>query len=92
MRYWDRHCRDGRVDFRIHNQIEKENVMKRNVGNIDRIVRIVAGLVILSLFFVLDDEYRWWALIGIVPLATGLVRWCPAYLPFGIHTCKLGEK
>lgn len=66
--------------------------MKRNVGNVDRIVRIVAGLVILSLFFVLDDPYRWWALIGIVPLATGLTRRCPAYLPFGIHTCKAGEQ
>lgn len=61
--------------------------MKRNVGGFDRIARIVAGLVILSLFFVLGDDVRWWALLGIVPLVTGLAGWCPAYLPFGIRTC-----
>lgn len=63
--------------------------MKRNVGGIDRSIRIIAGLVILSLFFVLDENTRWWALIGLVPLLTGLIGWCPAYLPFGLRTCKL---
>jgi hypothetical protein len=41
------------------------------------------------LFFVLDENTRWWALIGLVPLLTGLIGWCPAYLPFGLRTCKL---
>ena len=63
--------------------------MKRNVGGIDRSIRIIAGLVILSLFFALDENTRWWSLIGLVPLATGLIGWCPAYLPFGLRTCKL---
>lgn len=63
--------------------------MKQNVGGIDRSIRIIAGLVILSLFFVLDESTRWWALIGLVPLLTGLIGWCPAYLPFGLRTCKL---
>jgi hypothetical protein len=63
--------------------------MKRNVGGIDRSIRIIAGLVSLSLFFVLDENTRWWALIGLVPLLTGLIGWCPAYLPFGLRTCKL---
>lgn len=63
--------------------------MEKNVGGIDRVVRIVMGLVILSLFFVVGDTYRWWALLGVVPLFTGLVGWCPAYLPFGIRTCKM---
>lgn len=62
--------------------------MTANIGDIDRVVRIVAGLVILSLFFVLEGPNRWWALVGFVPLMTGLVRWCPAYLPFGITTRK----
>lgn len=61
--------------------------MQANVGGIDRGIRIVAGLVLLSLVFVLEGSARWWGLIGIVPLATGLLRWCPAYLPFGIRTC-----
>ncbi|MGV8899826.1 MAG: YgaP family membrane protein [Burkholderiaceae bacterium] len=63
--------------------------MKQNVGGIDRGIRIVAGLVILSLYFVLDENTRLWALIGLVPLLTGLIGWCPAYLPFGIRTCKM---
>lgn len=63
--------------------------MKHNVGSIDRIIRIIAGLAILSLFFLLGEGTRWWALVGFVPLLTGLIRWCPAYLPFGVRTCKL---
>ena len=62
--------------------------MSANVGGIDRIVRIVAGLAILSLFFFVDGPNRWWALVGLVPLATGVIRSCPAYLPFGINSCK----
>lgn len=62
--------------------------MKANVGGIDRAVRIIAGLVILSLFFVLDGPNRWWALAGLVLIATGLIRWCPVYLPFGINSNK----
>lgn len=62
--------------------------MNKNVGGLDRKVRIIAGLVILSLFFVLDDTYRLWALVGLVPLLTGFIGWCPAYLPFGMSSCK----
>jgi len=62
--------------------------MKANVGGIDRIVRIIAGLAILSLYFVLEGQARWWALAGLVVLMTGVIRWCPAYLPFGISSSK----
>ncbi|MEO8752508.1 MAG: DUF2892 domain-containing protein [Casimicrobiaceae bacterium] len=62
--------------------------MTANVGGIDRIARIVAGLVILSLYFFIDGANRWWALVGLIPLATGVIRWCPAYLPFGINSGK----
>lgn len=65
--------------------------MKKNIGGIDRAVRIVAGLALLSLFFVLSGAYRWWALAGFVPLLTGLISWCPAYLLFGIRTCDVGD-
>lgn len=63
--------------------------MKTNVGNIDRTLRIVAGLAILSLFFVLDEGQRGWALLGLVPLVTGLISWCPLYTMLGIRTCKM---
>lgn len=58
--------------------------MKRNIGTIDRAVRIVIGLVILGagIFF-----KSWWGLVGFLPLLTAVVRFCPAYLPFGINTC-----
>jgi hypothetical protein len=62
--------------------------MEKNVGGIDRAVRIVVGLALLSLLFLLEGGGRWWGLIGLVPLATGALGWCPAYLPFGIKTCK----
>jgi cadmium resistance protein CadD (predicted permease) len=60
--------------------------MKANVGGIDRIARIVIGLVLLALVFV--GPKTLWGLIGIIPLATGLFRFCPAYALFGATTCK----
>ena len=62
--------------------------MTANVGGIDRAIRIIAGLAILSLFFVLDGPNRWWAVAGLVLLGTGLVAWCPVYLPFGFRSNK----
>jgi len=61
--------------------------MKANVGDVDRIIRIVGGLVILSAFFLAEGNLRWLGLIGLVPLATGLFRWCPAYTLLGLNTC-----
>ncbi|MCB1874505.1 MAG: DUF2892 domain-containing protein [Chromatiales bacterium] len=58
--------------------------MKPNVGSIDRVIRIVLGLGLISLVFV--GPQTPWGWIGIVPLATALIGWCPAYLPFGIST------
>lgn len=70
----------------------KETVMTSNVGGIDRVLRIVVGLVLLSLIFVLEGNARWWGLIGIVPLATGLISSCPLYSLVGISTCPLKKK
>ena len=63
--------------------------MTPNVGTVDRIVRIVIGLALLSLLVVLDGGARWLGLIGIVPIATALFRWCPAYTLLGLRTCPL---
>ena len=59
--------------------------MKCNVGKSDRVIRIVLGVVIgaAGLYF-----NSWLGLIGIIPIFTAAINWCPLYLPFGIKTCK----
>ncbi|CCQ74066.1 DUF2892 domain-containing protein [Magnetospira sp. QH-2] len=65
--------------------------MNRNVGRIDRALRIVAGIVIFFLFFALEPPMHYIGLIGLVPLATGFLGWCPPYSLFGINTCSVDE-
>lgn len=60
--------------------------LKTNVGNTDRAVRIIVGLVILSLAFV--GPKTPWGYLGLVLIITGLIRWCPAYMPFGFSSKK----
>ncbi|MCK1783153.1 hypothetical protein J2Y83_004348 [Pseudomonas marginalis] len=60
--------------------------MKANLGTIDRSLRIVAGLVLIGLS--LMGVIGWWGWIGLVPLATGLFRFCPVYRLLGIKTCN----
>ena len=61
--------------------------MAVNVGGVDKVVRIVAGICLLGLIFVLEGSARWLGLIGIVPLATGLIGYCPLYSLIGMNTC-----
>lgn len=60
--------------------------MKLNEGGADRIVRVVVGLALIGL--TLAGQIGVWGWIGVVPLATGLMGVCPAYMLFGISTCK----
>ncbi|MGB3742830.1 MAG: DUF2892 domain-containing protein [Castellaniella sp.] len=62
--------------------------MQINIGNIDRLIRIVIGLVLLSLPFWLDTPWRWLGLIGVMPLVTGLAGRCPGYRLLGRNTCS----
>lgn len=62
--------------------------MQANVGGIDRVVRIAAGIALILFALLSSSPYAAWGWIGVVPLATGLIGWCPAYLPFGFRTCK----
>jgi hypothetical protein len=61
--------------------------MKLNVGGIDRIVRIVAGLGLIGL--TLTGNIGVWGWLGVVPLATGAIGWCPPYAIFGFNTCSM---
>jgi hypothetical protein len=65
--------------------------MKTNVGGVDRTLRIVLGLVLLSWLFVGEVDLRWVGALGIVPLATGLAGFCPLYRLFGLNTCPLSR-
>ena len=59
--------------------------MKCNVGKTDRVLRLVVGALIIGAGVYFQS---WWGAVGIVPVLTGAVRWCPAYLPFGLSTAK----
>jgi hypothetical protein len=63
--------------------------MRKNVGGIDKGLRIAAGLALLALGAF--GPLGWWGLIGIVPLATGLMGNCPAYSLLGMNTCALSR-
>ncbi|MDZ5461417.1 YgaP family membrane protein [Azohydromonas lata] len=64
--------------------------MKTNVGGTDRVLRILAGLVLITL--AATGTVGAWGYIGIVPLLTGLVRVCPAYSLLGVNTCPLDKR
>ena len=64
--------------------------MTKNVGGIDRVLRIVVGLALIAGFFLnTDGAYRWAYLLGIIPLATGLLSTCPLYSILGVSTCPV---
>lgn len=60
--------------------------MKTNVGGIDRILRITVGGVLIGL--AATGKVGWWGWLGVLPLATGLIGWCPPYALLGFNTCK----
>jgi hypothetical protein len=61
--------------------------MTRNEGSLDRGLRIIAGVAILSLVFI--GPQTAWGWLGLVPLATGLIGYCPLYTVLGINTCQM---
>ena len=65
-------------------------MLKTNEGTLDRALRIIVGLALIAGFFLNGGgAWSWLYLIGIVPLATGLIGWCGLYAVFGIKTCKM---
>ena len=63
--------------------------MKKNVGSVDQIIRFIIGAVIIIAGYYYGS---WWGLIGLLVLATATFSFCPAYVPFGINTCKARKK
>jgi len=63
--------------------------MKINVGTLDRVIRILAGVVLIGL--AITGNIGPWGYIGVVPLLTGFVRVCPAYSLLGVNTCSTGK-
>ncbi len=61
-------------------------MFKTNMGTVDRAVRAIVGLILISLVFI--GPQTAWGWIGIIPLATAAMGFCPAYLPLGLSTCK----
>lgn len=65
--------------------------MTTNIGGIDRVVRIIVGLALIAfaLFGPADIGWKWIGWIGVVPILTALVGWCPAYSLVGLSTCPM---
>ena len=59
--------------------------MKQNVGGIDRILRLIVGIALIAWGVMTNN---WWGAVGIIPLFTAVVSWCPLYVPFGLSSKK----
>jgi hypothetical protein len=68
-----------------------EVFMPKNIGDVDKIIRVIIGLALLSLLFLVEGNARWWGLIGIGPILTVVMGWCPGYSLIGISTRKPGK-
>ena len=64
--------------------------MKTNVGGIDRMLRVAAGVALI--WMAATGIVGVWGWIGVVPLATGVIGWCPAYLLFGLSSCRVRQQ
>ena len=63
--------------------------MKKNMGSLDKTLRAVIGILILVIGYITES---WWGLIGLIPLLTSLVGFCPVYVPFSLSTLKTDKK
>lgn len=65
-------------------------MFKTNEGSVDRVLRVLIGIALIAGYFLNPEAtYRWAYLLGIIPLVTGLVGFCPLYTLLGINTCGL---
>ncbi len=62
--------------------------MTRNIGNTERLLRAILGIALIAGFFLTSGTYSWLYLLGIIPLGTAIIGWCPPYCLLGISTCR----
>lgn len=62
--------------------------MTQNVGGVDRVARLLVGAAIIGIGIYFGS---WWGVVGVVPILTAAIGWCPAYLPFGISSCRVRQ-
>lgn len=65
--------------------------MQPNMGKLDAGIRYIVGFALLFIVILVEGPWRWIGLIGIIPIATAMINWCPAYRLFGISTQKSGQ-
>lgn len=63
--------------------------MKKNMGTADRAIRAIIGVLAIAAGFYYQT---WWGALGIIPLLTAFISWCPLYMPFGLSTCRTKTK
>ena len=63
-------------------------MMKKNMGQTDKWIRIIVGLALIAVLFIVQSGWRWIGLVGFVMVGTALINFCPLYTLFGIHTNK----
>jgi hypothetical protein len=78
--------------LRARNTHHLEHFMKSNVGTIDKVVRLVIGVALLAVLVFADGWGRYLGLIGIIPIVTALVGYCPLYSVCGASTCRIPDK
>ena len=66
--------------------MEKEDGMKKNIGSLDKTLRLIVGIVLILLVFV--GPQTPWGWLGLIPLVTALMSWCPVYVLFNLSTIK----
>jgi hypothetical protein len=62
--------------------------MKVNMGRPDKVIRLILGALIAAAGIYFQS---WWGAIGVIPILTAIINWCPVYVPFGISTCSVKE-
>lgn len=62
--------------------------MKANVGKIDKVIRVIIAIFLFSSFFFLEGNLRFISLVGLIPLLTGMVSFCPLYRLLGVNSCR----